>query len=135
MVELLAQLDHAEGERPLTHLRIHSLENVIVGPITLEIRVSDRAWDVRVASRFRELVSDLGAIPAVHVRDIVDVFEATLVKGRDGLVKEGPPAALFVKLGRAPHRSDESVVLELGILWLCLRPINTVSTSSPLFNI
>ena len=35
MVELLAQLDHAEGERPLAHIRIHSLEDVIVRPIPL----------------------------------------------------------------------------------------------------
>lgn len=79
-------------------------------------------------------MSDLGAIPAVHPRDIVDLFKATLVKGRDGLVKEGPPAALFAELDRVPHRRDESIVLELGILRLSLRPINTVSTPSPLFN-
>ena len=79
-------------------------------------------------------MGDLRAIPAVHVRDIVDRLKAILVKRQDDLVKEGPPAALFAELDRVPHRCDKSVVLELGILWLCLRPINAVSTSSPLFN-
>ena len=80
-------------------------------------------------------MSDLRAIPAIHLRDIVDLFEATLVKRRDDLVKEGPPAALFAELDRVSHSCDESVVLELGILWLFLRPIDMVSTSSPLLNV
>ena len=80
MVELLAQLDHAEGERPLAHIRIHSLEDVIVRPIPLEVHVPDCARDVSVASLFGELVGDVAAIPAVHLRDVEDLLKALLVK-------------------------------------------------------